>query len=469
MDFAGYAYLAILMVLAEVAVIVLAYKRRPVWAFYAILLSIFLKGQYLWLGRPIYAWQVAAIFGLVFLIIGRPKINMLRYDKALAVYGFSIQIFFIYTYLVSVPLWFIFSAEGLGDVGTKVSTSRVITQTVYLGFLVGLFGVGLWAGRFLTAVNFLRAVILIATIVAYGAIVQFLLVRFLGINIFPIIGSDGTIRSAYIMQLVFRASSFAGEPKHLGLLMSMGLIYCFLARLLRIPSGGRFAFHKPLAMTIALLLSLSTTGFAITAIGIVAAAVIFFRRIRGLDLALAGIAFAIIFTQVIGAGGDFATSLLSQLNRMEIEVQDQSIVQGLLNEPLLLVTGTGLGNIHLFAVDYLPPDFPLFRDQGYKANSGLWFVIGDSGLIGLFFLLMGPLFGVQSYLHMRRNLTQENRRDALTAVAMVLVTLVSFMLRYDVLFFLISGFVVTRLAVLRDAETVGVEGIARAPLSHSRS
>lgn len=65
------------------------------------------------------------------------------------------------------------------------------------------------------------------------------------------------------MELAFRASSFAGEQKHLGLLMAMGLIYRFLARLLLIPLGGRLAIHKPLAMFVALLLSLLTTGYAL--------------------------------------------------------------------------------------------------------------------------------------------------------------------------------------------------------------
>lgn len=458
MNFAGYAYITQVMVLAEIVVIFFVYKHKPVWAIYAILLSIFLKGQYIWLGRPIYAWQIAALLGLVFLITGRSKNNMLRPGKALAYYRLSMQVFFIYSFLISIPFWLIFSAENLGGVGTQVSVSRVITQTVYFGFLLGMFGIGLWAGRFLTAVNLLRGVIFIATILAYGAIVQSLLVRFVGVNIFPIIGSDGTERSAYIMQLVFRASSFAGEPKHLGILMSVGLIYCYLARLMRIPIGRQFTIHKPLAMGIALLMSLSTTGFALSAAGIGVASIIFFRRIRSLDIALAGIAFAVLVTQVIGAGGDYATSLLSQLNKMEIEVQDQSVRQGLLHHPGLLFAGTGLGNIHLFAVDFLPAEFPLFRDQGYKANSGLWFIIGDSGLIGMFLLLIGPVFGVQGYLQMRRSLSQEQRREALTTLAIVLMTTVSFLLRFDVLIFLISGFAVTRLAVLRTETMGGLKG-----------
>lgn len=449
MDFAGYKYVATAMVLAEIAVIFWSYKRNPVWAIYATLLSIFVKGQYLWVGRPIFAWQVAALLGLVFLISGRSRNKMLQADVALDGYRMSLQLFFVYSFFISIPLWFLFYAEGLGNVGTQVSVSRVVSQTVYFCFLLGIFGIGLWAGHFLTAVSLLRAVIFIATIVAYGAIVQFLLMRFVGINIFPIIGSDGSIRSAYIMQLVFRASSFAGEPKHLGILMAMGLIYIFLARLFRIQIGRHFSIHKPLAMGLALFLSLSTSGFAIATAGIGIAAITFIRRVRALDIALAGIAFALIVTHLIGGGGDYAASLLGQLSKTDLEVQDQSVVLGLLDQPMLLLTGAGMGNVHLFAVEFLPPEFPLFRSQGYKANSGAWFIIGDSGLIGLFLLLIGPFLGLQSYLQMRKYLSQEERKECITMLAIVLITMVCFLLRFDVFMFLISGFAVTRLAVVR--------------------
>lgn len=449
MIFESYAYITQVMVLAEIAIIFLVYKYKPAWAIYAILISIFLKGQYLWFGRPLYAWQIAALLGWVFLIAERPRDSLDRPGRALAYYRLSVMVYFTYTYLISILFWLIFSKEQFNNSNAEVSIFRVISQTFYLSFQIGIFGIGLWAGRFLTAGNLLRAAIFLATVVAYGAIIQWFLMRFIGINIFPIIGSDGTVRTAFMMESVFRASSFAGEPKHLGILMSAGLIYCYLARLMRIPIGKYFVFHKPLAMGAALLASLSSTGFALTAASFGVAVIIYFRRIRSLDVVVAGVAFAVLVTQVIGTGSDFATSLLAQLNRMEIEVQDASVVQGLLHQPALMLTGTGLGNIHLFAVDFLPVDFPLFRDDGYKANSGLWFIIGDSGLIGLFLLLIGPVMGVQSYLQMRSYLSMEQRKEAMTTLSILIFTALSFLLRFEVLLFLISGFSITRLTVLR--------------------
>jgi len=309
--------------------------------------------------------------------------------------------------------------------------------------------IGMRAGRYLNTIDLLRTIILIAVVAAYGAILQSLILHFVGINIFPIIGSDDTVRSAFILDRTFRANSFVGEPKHLGLLMSIGLISFFLTRLFRIRTGGLFNIHKPLVMIVALLLSLSTTGIFITAGGIGVLAVIFFRWLRSTDLAAVGLLAVILTGQVIGSGGDYATSLERQLSKTEFEVQDESVKQALLASPGLLFTGTGLGNIHLIAVDYLPANFPLFRDQGYKANSGLYFVMGDSGLVGLLLLLSGPLFCMQSYARMSPYLPPNQRKEALSALALIVVSSFSFMLRHDPGYFLYAGFVFTRLTLLR--------------------
>lgn len=159
------------------------------------LLSIFLKGQYLWLGRAIYAWQIAALFGLMFLGTGRSNDISAPDDNALTGYRLSFVVYFTYTCFLSITLWLVYAAEGLDDDGTEVSILRVITRVVYFGFLVGLFGIGLWAGRFLSAVNLLYAVVVIATVIAYGAILQFLRMRFVGLNIFR--SSDQMVPSGH--------------------------------------------------------------------------------------------------------------------------------------------------------------------------------------------------------------------------------------------------------------------------------
>jgi hypothetical protein len=164
---------------------------------------------------------------------------------------------------------------------------------------------------------------------------------------------------------------------------------------------------------------------------------------------------------LLNAGADFLFSLEQQLSKTELEVQDESVIRALIENPGLFLTGTGLGNIHLFAVDYLPVNFPLFRDQGYKANSGLFFVVGDSGLIGLLILVAAPFFGLQAYGRDRWRFCAEHRKEASVALALIFVSLLSFLLRYDVFYFLLSGFVFSRLLVLRNKAHQGSAGMVQ--------
>ena len=452
MDFTGYKYVATFMVIAEVAVLLLAYRKKPKWAIYATLVSIALKGQYLWFGRALFAWQLSAFLGLVFLA-SRQVRTSLRPGRELGFFQLSMGLYFTFTLLVSVLMWLALGVEGLGLDTRDVSLSRVITQLFYFLLIIGLYGFGQWAGKHITTFNLIRALIIIATVTAYFAIFQVLIKLSTGVNLFPIIGSDDTIRSAYIQGITFRATSFTGEPKHLGLLMSVGLIALFLTRLFRVPIGGRFAIHIPLVMFGALLMSLSTTGIIITAVCIGFSGMISFRRLRMADFAVVAILATVLITQIMVADGDFLGTLNAQISKAEFEVQDESVRLGMLDNPAFIFSGTGLGNIHLIAADYLPANFPLFRDGGYKANSGLYFVMGDSGLIGLLLLICGPFFAVQSFAQNQRQFTNVQRIEVLLALLFIFASLLSFILRYDPSYFFFSGFVFTRLVTLRHERT----------------
>ena len=444
-----------MLVVIEIAVILYTVRRNPRIALYVTLISIFIKGQYLWIGWPIYAWQISAIFGLIFAV--SPSITA-RYASAgriLSRYRRTVFLFFGYSFVVSIPLWLLFSIESFGAAQASVSLTRCITQSVYTLFLLGLFCFGGKVGRNVTLYDFLRAIILISTITAYFAILQVIILNQLGIDIFPIIGSDDTIRSAYTYHgsghtwhTTFRATSFVGEPKHLGILMAVGITAFFLMRILRI-TVGRYPLHMPIVMGVALLLSLSSTGIFLAILGISLLALVFADKVRKVDiLFLIGLLLA-GWIQANEFDGNFKGALGKQASRQEFEVQDQSVFLALIEEPILAITGSGLGNIHLFAVHHLPKEYPLFRDRGYKANSGLLFIVGDSGLIGLVLLIAGPIFGVYAYRLERRVYRSSTRHEVQTALSFLLLITLSFLFRYNEMLFLVSGFVYSRLVVLR--------------------
>jgi hypothetical protein len=455
MVFTGYKVIATMLVVIEIAVIIFTNRRSPRTAFYITLISVFIKGQYLWLGWPIYAWQFAAMLGLVFAVSPSIRARYALAGRILSHYRHTTFLFFVYSFLISIPLWLLFKADGLGTAQTAVNLTRCITQSVYTIFLLGLFCYGIRAGRYVTIYDFLRAIINVSTATAYFAILQVIIFNQLGIDIFPIIGSDDTIRSAYTYHnsghtwyTTFRATSFVGEPKHLGILMAGGISTIFLMQILRIPIG-RYPFHKPIVMGVALLLSLSSTGIFLSILGNSLLSLVFFTKIRKVDMLFLFCLISVGWIQANQFDGNFRGALEKQASRREFEVQDQSVYLALIEEPILAITGSGLGNIHLFAVDHLPNGFPLFRNGGYKANSGLFFIVGDSGLIGLVLLLAGPIFGMYAYRLEKLNYRPSMRHEVQTALSFLLLIALSFLFRYNEILFLVSGFVYSRLVVLR--------------------
>ncbi len=460
MDFAPYQFIALGMVAVEAALIFLTYRRNPRVAIYMTIISLVMKGQYLWLGRPLYAWHLSAFLGLIFIALPPRSGGDIVAGGTLSLFRKVMIAFFLYSFLISMLMWVLLPAAGIDDASHNVTLERMATQTFYLLLLVGIFWFGVTVGRFMSIRDFLRAIVILAAITAYFAIIQVLVFSLFGVNLFPIIGSDNILRSAFILDTTFRATSFAGEPKHLGMLMSIGLSAFFLTRIFRI-SVGRYSLHIPISMITALLLSLSTTGLYLSIVSVGTLALIFLSRLRKIDLALFAVVVVLGLTDLVGFSGSFESSLAQQLSKFNFEVQDESVMLALLENPAFAFLGTGLGNIHLFAVEYLPANFPLFRTGGYKANSGFLFILGDSGIVGLALLLLAPACALSAYLKERGAYDRDARREGMITLALLGVALLSFMLRYSELYFFIAGFAYTRLAIARNhARALAVENSA---------
>ena len=98
--------------------------------------------------------------------------------------------------------------------------------------------------------------------------------------------------------------------------------------------------------------------------------------------------------------------------------------------PYLTLFGSGLGNIHHFAVSYLPSDFPLFKDAPYKANSGLLYIIGDIGMVGLMLFLSAQIYPYKVLSGIRKTNDHSKIKEAEISILLLYVTLIAFMLRY---------------------------------------
>lgn len=444
MEFEAYRYLALVMVALEVVLIVSTYQRHPKIALAAVVCSASLKGQFVWLGRPFYAWHMAAMLGLVFAELARRRGRSVR-----AGVGDSMRAgvvgYFVYGFVIAVVMWLLLALE----VGTDVDEllPRIVTQLVFQLLLFGMFWFGTRVGRAVDLRTLLRVIVICATAAAWFALLQAVVYARTGVNLFPIIGSDDTIRTAYIRGASFRATSFVGEPKHLGILMATGMIAFLIARLFRIPLG-RWSPHAPVVMVVALVLSLSTTGVYLAVSGIVLLAVLFASRLRRSDVVLVG-ALGVLAAVYFGDLDDrFRSAFEMQAGKFDVEVQDHSVMRALQEDPTLALLGAGYGNIHLHAARYLPAEFPLFHEQGYKANTGLLMVVGDSGVLGLLLLLGAHVALLLGWWRRRSGLLAASRREGLATLALLGMSLWSFLLRYHELHFLLMGFASSRLTVI---------------------
>jgi len=450
MMFEGYKIVVIIVVSIEIGVITLTFRKNPMLSIKLTILSLMLKGQYIWVGNPLYAWQLSGFLGLIFLVSIGPNLRLpsqAGISRQLSWAKVTITMYAVITILIALlqwaALWF---TPQIADL-PNVTIGRISTQTLYFLLTFGLFVFGLVLGRSIRIHDLLKAIVMIATATAYFAIIQAVVFYSTQINIFPIIRADGSLESAFIQNLTFRASSFAGEPKHLGLMVALGLVCLWILKKAKLQTG-KYWLHQPIALVTAALLSLSATGLYITAASIGFLTVYFIRRIRSVEIFFAAALLGVSAIILLGSGGDFKSTLVSQASKGSFEVQDVSVIRALANQPQLLIAGAGLGNIHLYAAEYLPEDFPKFRDSAYKANSGLFFILGDTGLIGLLLFLLPHVQIIAAAKRTRRNMTAIEQRQLFAVIALLLGSLISFLLRYNELHFLVLGIAFSIIAYL---------------------
>lgn len=441
MVFEEYKLVVSVVVILQISLILIWWRSKPLLATNLTIMSLMLKGQFIWVGVPLYAWQVSGIMGLLFFLSpSGPLDSSLTkgHGPFLGWMRVSMVLYVILTILISLAMWSFLCLEGRISALPNVSWFRIATQLGYFLLTFGLFVFGAFLGRYVTTYSLLQSIGIFAVIVAYFAIIQTIIFIFFNVNIFPIIRPEGEMESAFILDLVFRASSFAGEPKHLGLVMALGLTSLWIMRFSRM-NLGRMWLHKPVAMILATILSLSATGIYVAITTVLVLSILFNKKIRSIDMLLISTFVFLSIVFCFGIESNFGDSLMQQVTKGSVEVQDASVFLSLVNNPILVALGAGLGNIHLYAVDYLPKEFPLFRDQAYKGNTGLALILGDSGLIGIFVFLLSNFFGIGAAINFGKFSTWSSRNQSTAILALLFGSLISFLLRYNEIHFFVMG------------------------------
>lgn len=411
---------------------------KPIYAFYIIIFTLPLRNFYIFFGTSFEIWK---LLSFAFLVIKFPSLlkkilSILK--KHMYIKVLSLLVLYIALSTIINNLFLINSDFSHIKGGFLKNEGRIISQAVFFILTVNLLIIPfIVIKKRKEFINCLLALFYSSVFLSFLGFLQFFIVRFSGINPFPIKGSNGISHSGYIANKIFRINSVAGEPKHMAIAMVIGITIILLCRIYKIKL---FRYSLPLFLLLMfnLFYTFSTTGYVLLIVSLFTIYIIEgMLNFKIILISCFGL-LLLIFTASNISGLEKDT-FNKQIDRANFEIQDESIKNYFIDNPLHAITGTGLGNIHHYSMKYIPDSFPLFKDTPYKANSGLIYVISDYGLIGGLILVL--LF----YKILRKNIKilksyRGGIRSQLILVANLSFVIVSmFIFRYNELFFLFFG------------------------------
>ncbi len=251
--------------------------------------------------------------------------------------------------------------------------------------------------------NVMNCFLAVVFCISLTGILQLIVYRLTGTDLFPINMFaneiyDDELKSALaalsMKEKVLRMSGLgAGEPKHFGYTCAVAFILNLLMSLVIPPHGMRkLAWRIIMAVIffVCVLLSLSTQAYIVLGISLcILTLVLLFRyglkskRVLILNSLLIAGAFTLFVNNY--------TRRLVELRiyeRLEetgvVEDFNQTIYSFLTDNTGFLALGTGMGNVHLFAGDYIPKKFRYYMHNSvFVAKAGFLRILSELGIVGL--------------------------------------------------------------------------------------
>lgn len=259
----------------------------------------------------------------------------------------------------------------------------------------------------------------VSAILALLGIIQLLVFARSGVDIFPIDmfspaegiegGRSALTRIADALPVLRMSSLGAGEPKHFGYTCVVALNLVVLKMLYSSPQrpGGKiWLFILMIAFCICILFTFSTQAYLLLAINAVILWIIIISRFGILSKAFIGTSFILGIITILILKSNFVSRVIEArvYERIEetgvVEDFNLTIIDFLRDNPVYLLAGTGLGQVHFFAQDYIDRKFRYYmQDSVFVAKAGALRVVSEQGIIG--FILLCSIMGYL-IIHLRR-------------------------------------------------------------------
>ncbi len=251
--------------------------------------------------------------------------------------------------------------------------------------------------------NVINCFLTVVFCISLTGVIQIIIYRLTGTDIFPInlfadeIVED-KVRSALaaisMNEKVLRMTGLgAGEPKHFGYTCAVAFILNLLISLVIPPHGIRkLAWRMIMAVIffVCVLLSLSTQAYLVLVISLCMLTFILMFR-YGLKSKRFLILNSLLIAGAITLFVNNYTRRLVELRiyeRLEdtgaVEDFNQTIYSFLIDNPGFLALGTGMGNVHFWADDYIPKEFRYYMHNSvFVAKAGFLRILSELGIVGL--------------------------------------------------------------------------------------
>ena len=256
---------------------------------------------------------------------------------------------------------------------------------------------------FVLSIRVDRKLLFIVFCISLTGIIQMIIYRLTGTDIFPFnmfsneIVEDklkSALAAISMQEKVLRMTGLgAGEPKHFGFTCAIAFILNLLMSLVIPPHGIRkkvWRFIMAVIFFVCVLLSLSTQAYFVLGISISMLTLILLFRYGFKSKRFLLLNSLLIAGAVTLFSNNYTRRLveLRIFERLEdtgaVEDFNQTIYSFLADNTRFLALGTGMGNVHLWAGDYIPKEFRYYmRNNIFVAKAGFLRILSELGIVGL--------------------------------------------------------------------------------------
>lgn len=454
-----------LLTIAAFAVIVVAVAIfKSQWLIYLYAISLPFFGVIAEVGVQITPFQVVAA-GMLFSLIMNPKqINI----------PVSLIPFMIYAIGITILMSF-FLPDEIYNYPALRGKFRWISQIVLFILMISPI-IFIISKKYSKAVIYriFQIFLFVVSLICISGIIQLIVFKISGKDIFPLnlflfSGEEDKLRSGLTKiaadEQILRMSGLgAGEPKHFGYTCAIALqlliwLWIFKDRM----NGQKAIFNLIMAALFitGILFSLSTQSYLIAGLNIclITLILIFTKGMRSKKT------WALISMLALASILIYQNNYLKKLVELRlyerlaetgaIEDFNQTISNFLIDQPQFIPFGTGMGNVHFWAADYIPRQFAYFMTNSvFVAKAGFLRILSELGITGL--ILFIGVFGYAGW-----KLYKINRKRFLPVQSIVLgflfLSLMDYFVTSDASPYYIFALMLTLLCIHNDKYMVRAE------------